>query len=124
VADAVCTVASISEETAAGALELSDSAEQTSHHTKQMTDTIVQQTHDISKVNTAVTGLNDMAQQTRRLVARFQNFQWDRRAGESDATRDSFQDRRTMTIQAAAERSWLKEEAGTKKVAADKKLAA
>jgi methyl-accepting chemotaxis protein len=121
VAYAVSTVASISEETAAGALEMSGSAQQTSGHAQQMSETIAEQTRNISEVNDAANRLNAMAQQTRQLVMRFQNFRWDRRENESAEARLRFQNRRTMTIQEAAEQVWLKDGAEAKRVPAGKR---
>ncbi len=97
VGQAILTVASVSEETAAGAQEMSAAAADFSRNAEQVLDTVGRQSAELSNVLEEAEKLSDTNQKVMTLVSKFQNFDWDRR--KSTRTSDlPFPDRRKTGI--------------------------
>lgn len=79
VGQAILTVASVSEETAAGAQEMSAAAADFSRNAEQVLDTVGRQSAELSNVLAEAENLSDTNQKVMLLVSQFQNFEWDRR---------------------------------------------
>ena len=99
VGDAIASVAAICEETSAGAHEMSVAAGSAAAAVGHMTKTMSTQSQATGEIGTSAHQLHEMAAQFLEMV---DLFQWDRRAGESEAQRLAFADRRTMPVDEAA----------------------
>ncbi len=99
VSNAISTVASISQQTAAGAQEMSAVAADVSANAAHVAETVAGQTANIETVDRLAADLNHMMDETQRLMSHFQRFAWDRRKGKQPI---SVQEQRNMSIHEAA----------------------
>lgn len=103
---AITVVASTSEETAAGAEEMSSTAAEVTRSIQVVATNLNEQSQSASAIDASAQQLHAMAEHFLELV---HLFDWDRRKTETDATRLSFANRRTMSVDEAARKILLGE---------------
>jgi methyl-accepting chemotaxis protein len=112
VSGSITLVAATSEQTAAGAEEMRASAQEMSAHTRHVADLVTGQATQISEVSAAARELSAMMEEQRQMLSRFNNFQWDRRRDEQPGYHH---EQRKMSIQEAAKKVWLEQDAQASK---------
>lgn len=96
---AITIVASTSQETAAGAQEMSATAAGVAHSGREMIDSVSRQSQATNEIDISARKLHEMAEHFLEMVTL---FRWDRRAGESEEQKLKFADRRSMSVDEAA----------------------
>ncbi len=116
VGQAILTVASVSQETAAGAQEMSAAAADFSRNAEQVLETVGKQSAELSNVLEEAEKLSETNQKVMALVAKFQSFDWDRRKTPQTGSLP-FPDRRKKGILDSALSRFGDDEKDTKRAA-------